>query len=280
MEIDSLPTEIDEINRKIMQLEIEKQVVSKEKDASSKERLEKIKVLNSDMRPVAYLYNLMLWAEIQGDRLLNVLLDAGGRNIFAAIFAAFLAAAAMLWGKRPAIYCSVFTTGYSSMAFSLIILLAYQAAYGYMYEMIGLLTAVFMLGAAIGSHMRKARGNPLKLMRSVEGAAMLLLIVSLLIMKQESAFYLLNFFSGLFTGMQFAAANLSLAQSGNCEKAGLGSAVAGGLYAAELAGSFAGTLLTSIILVPLLGIQNMILSLLSLRIVSLALLLSIRHEKN
>ncbi|KUJ96273.1 MAG: ATP-dependent chaperone ClpB [Desulfonauticus sp. 38_4375] len=41
-EIDSLPTELDEINRKIMQLEIEQEALKKEKDTASKERLEKI----------------------------------------------------------------------------------------------------------------------------------------------------------------------------------------------------------------------------------------------
>lgn len=42
IEIDSLPTEIDEIQRKIMQMEIERQVLSKEKDKASLERLEKL----------------------------------------------------------------------------------------------------------------------------------------------------------------------------------------------------------------------------------------------
>jgi ATP-dependent Clp protease ATP-binding subunit ClpB len=42
IEIDSLPTEIDEVERRIRQLEIEKQVLSKEKDPASLERLEKI----------------------------------------------------------------------------------------------------------------------------------------------------------------------------------------------------------------------------------------------
>jgi len=42
MEIDSRPTEIDEIERKIMQLEIERQALKKEKDETSKERLEKV----------------------------------------------------------------------------------------------------------------------------------------------------------------------------------------------------------------------------------------------
>ena len=39
MEIDSLPAELDEISRKILQLEIEKQALTKEEDAGSKNRL-------------------------------------------------------------------------------------------------------------------------------------------------------------------------------------------------------------------------------------------------
>jgi len=42
MEIDSLPTELDEITRKITQLEIERQALKKEKDLLSKSRLEKL----------------------------------------------------------------------------------------------------------------------------------------------------------------------------------------------------------------------------------------------
>ncbi len=42
IEIDSMPTEIDEIERKIMQLQIERQALSKEKDKASIERREKI----------------------------------------------------------------------------------------------------------------------------------------------------------------------------------------------------------------------------------------------
>ncbi len=38
-EIDSMPSELDEVTRKLMQLEIEKQALKKEKDKASKERL-------------------------------------------------------------------------------------------------------------------------------------------------------------------------------------------------------------------------------------------------
>jgi ATP-dependent Clp protease ATP-binding subunit ClpB len=43
MEIDSMPVELDEIERKIRQYEIEKQAVMKEKDKASKDRLERLK---------------------------------------------------------------------------------------------------------------------------------------------------------------------------------------------------------------------------------------------
>ncbi len=42
MEIDSMPTELDEVERKIRQLEIEREAVKKEQDAASMERLKKI----------------------------------------------------------------------------------------------------------------------------------------------------------------------------------------------------------------------------------------------
>jgi ATP-dependent Clp protease ATP-binding subunit ClpB len=42
IEIDSLPTEIDEVERRIMQLTIEKRALAKEKDKASKERLAKV----------------------------------------------------------------------------------------------------------------------------------------------------------------------------------------------------------------------------------------------
>jgi len=43
IEIDSMPTEIDEIERRIIQLQIEEQALNKESDQTSKERLEKVR---------------------------------------------------------------------------------------------------------------------------------------------------------------------------------------------------------------------------------------------
>ena len=49
-EIDSLPTELDEINRKVMQLEIEREALRKEEDEASRERLEKLENELSELR--------------------------------------------------------------------------------------------------------------------------------------------------------------------------------------------------------------------------------------
>src|SRR5687767_5927643 len=50
MEIDSMPAELDEINRRVMQLEIEREALRKEKDKASKERLEKLDKELADLK--------------------------------------------------------------------------------------------------------------------------------------------------------------------------------------------------------------------------------------
>ena len=50
MEIDSKPAELDEVDRRIMQLEIEREALRKEKDKASKERLKKLEKELADLR--------------------------------------------------------------------------------------------------------------------------------------------------------------------------------------------------------------------------------------
>ncbi len=53
MEIDSQPEELDEIERRVMQLEIEREALKKEKDEASRERLQKIEKELADIREKA-----------------------------------------------------------------------------------------------------------------------------------------------------------------------------------------------------------------------------------
>ena len=50
MEIDSMPVELDEVQRRIMQLEIEREALRKEKDKASKERLAKLEKELADLK--------------------------------------------------------------------------------------------------------------------------------------------------------------------------------------------------------------------------------------
>ena len=49
-EIDSLPADLDEVNRKVMQLEIEREALRRETDAASRDRLEKLENELADLR--------------------------------------------------------------------------------------------------------------------------------------------------------------------------------------------------------------------------------------
>ena len=74
-EIDSLPTELDEANRKVMQLEIEREALRKETDEASRERLEK---LENELRNLQ-----MTQAELKGQwenekGVINVVRDLKG----------------------------------------------------------------------------------------------------------------------------------------------------------------------------------------------------------
>lgn len=235
-------------------------------------RLEKVETVNSDLRPIAYLYNLMVWSEVHGGRALNYLLELKGWQAVVSIMAVFLIAAFILWSKRQAVYFSMFTTGYSTMSFSMIIILTYQASYGYIYEMIGLLTAVFMAGMAFGAYIIKDIRRPLTRLRFFEVVTVLLFISFPLFFRHEYFFYALSFFCGTIGGVQFATANL-------CAKEHETIRAAGKLYAVDLAGSFSGALLTTILLIPLLGVYNTILSLVSIKILSFIMLCSVRDEK-
>jgi ATP-dependent Clp protease ATP-binding subunit ClpB len=50
MEIDSMPAELDEVQRRIMQLEIEREALRKETDAASKDRLQKLEKQLADLK--------------------------------------------------------------------------------------------------------------------------------------------------------------------------------------------------------------------------------------
>jgi spermidine synthase len=209
-----------------------------------RKRLDAVDALNTDLRPSAYLYNLMLWAEVHGG-VLNSVLSLGGITIALISICAFgLAALSVLRKKSRTLYYSMFTSGYAGMALVLAIVLGYQAAYGYVYEMMGLLGAVFMVGVAVGSY--AMQGGEKKRLVGLEAVTAAFALAVPLLFQAEPLFYILSFLAGAITGYQFALVNRLMERT----------EAAGRLYAFDLAGSFLGAVLSAIILIPMLGIQG------------------------
>jgi hypothetical protein len=142
--------------------------------------LGEIEFLNRDLQPSAYLYNLMLWAEVHGGRVIHHLIGVKRLHVFL-ISCVLLSFTLILVfrKKKPVIYFSVFSTGFSGMSFMLGGILAYQALHGYVYEMIGILSATFMIGLWAGTIVTKRVRTAVKILFYLELTTIVLAIAAL-----------------------------------------------------------------------------------------------------
>jgi hypothetical protein len=83
------------------------------------------------------------------------------------------AAAAAFFSRssRRAVPLTVFLAGSSSMAFSIVVLLAYQSMFGYLYVSLGFLTALFMAGIAVGGYVLRNAGPSLPRLTALQAGA-------------------------------------------------------------------------------------------------------------
>ncbi|MDP2167302.1 MAG: hypothetical protein Q8J64_03095 [Thermodesulfovibrionales bacterium] len=230
--------------------------------------------INTDMRPSAYLYNLMLWAEAHGGRFLEPALSLSRKGIML-IFAGGLALAglAVFRRKKRTLYYSAFGTGYAAMAASMAIILSFQAKEGYVYEAIGLITASFMAGIALGAPLpsRLKMKNPLAGLIFFEVISALFCFSLPFLFASETLYYILSAGAGALTGCVFGTLTLSM----EIEPREAG----GRLYAVDLIGSFSGSLLAAIIFIPLIGIRGAVMTAALVKTVS-AVLAAFIYEKD
>jgi len=138
----------------------------------------------------------------------------------------------------------------SSAEFALIVL--FQIFFGYIYQTIGLLFAVFMLGLAVGVAINNS-GQFVSSKRISWGLCFLVALIPVLfILKPGEVFIKPIIYIGLFliaiaTGLIFRLASL---QERNIQK------IASIIYSADLWGAGIGLFLISVFLIPRLGILN------------------------
>lgn len=249
------------------------------------------KELNTDNQPVTYFFNLIIWNQLTS-QVQQGKMRGKAERMFITIRAMkfwwlllpliFLAGARLIYilFKRDIhpstfsfnILYAIATTGFMAMAVEIILIFAFQNIYGYIYQKIGLIVAVFMFGLAIGSWLmnRSLKGSHLSLNKRrswelwlmiFEGAILIfcLLLPKIIrlfsaagykLLSSEYIFMLLLFIAGIFTGLEFPlAAELYLLKK--VRKVGKASGLVDG---ADHLGAFLGAILTGIIFAPLLGL--------------------------
>ena len=253
--------------------------------------------LNQDFKPIGYLYHTLLWMSLfhSGKGLLpyidNINIHLFIFIMIGLILLTFLFQRMKKSNFRAPVALSIATTGMSEIAFQIIVILAFQFLYGYMYYKIGVILTSFMIGLVLGSlainrmleKLKNERALYLKTQLAICIYPLILPIIFTYISKTslsrpelgqalQTSFAFLPIVAGFIGGFQFPLANkICLKDSSEVGK------TTGFLYGIDLFGSSVGGLLIGLFLVPMFGIIQTCLLLSILNILVLILLFSSRR---
>ena len=208
--------------------------------------LSKNSKLNEDFSPVSYFRQLLLWLSYFE---LNYWITAG----------IFILLLVIIFFQLDPVTVGMFTGGFAASSIEVILLIAFQILYGYVYQMLGLIIMIFMAGLSFGSYhrdklIRKANMKVYSLVQFGIALYVLILPFFLLFLKNSSfnqsilhiVFFFPTFIIALLIGMEFSIA--SFIQKGTVTY------IASQLYGIDLIGSAIGALIVTTFLIPLLGL--------------------------
>jgi spermidine synthase len=230
--------------------------------------------INQDLHPLGLLYGLSYWNALFSPVLARVFAFTGRLKLWTLSLpvigcALLFLAVVKLTGKRKATVVPIViaTTGFTGMTADLIIVFAFQTLYGYVYYWIGMVITAFMAGLSLGgllmtrrlARLERESSALLKLDLAIVFYWALLPIAlntlysqiahSLVFSSVQWILLFLNALAGFLVGSQFPLAN-RVWLKGRGDPRG----TAGVLYACDLAGAFLGSMLVSVVLIPVLGI--------------------------
>jgi spermidine synthase len=214
--------------------------------------------LNRDFAPIAYYFDTALWSaqfDRGSRRWFSALARLGWGRLAAGLALASLALAVSLGSLRrretrvraAAAYCTG-AMGLTMIGLELLLLLAFQAVYGYVYQQLAALIAAFMAGMALGSWWALRRRSGIWSLARLQalGACAPLVFYPALATAPSAAFPLLALFCGALGGYQFVAASRAYFAHG-------GAASPGAIYGIDLAGACVGAVALSAWLIPVFG---------------------------
>ncbi len=207
---------------------------------------------NTLFHPISYFFSLLSWLRIYGNGIYLVIL------IIVPIILYYLL-------RLREVSFPVFCAGFSSMTLQLVLIFSFQIIYGYVFMMIGVITAIFMAGCAIGAYIsakiiKKALKKHIKLI--LTGFIIYSLVLPSIIkslygmsvhgMRDISAwliFPLLVIIVGILTGSLFPVAARLIFRRSIAKTAGK-------IYNADLMGSALGAIVSSAVIIPLFGVSS------------------------
>jgi spermidine synthase len=230
---------------------------------------------NRDLKPLSYLYSLLLWQKRTGSA--ESLLFMRGVSVkelslfAAALFGLFCVFVWRFGSSRLASGAGVATVGFSSLSFQMLVLLAFQSICGNLYEACALFLSLFMLGLLAGSLSGRrwlavdSRRALLLYLLLLCGALYLFLVPGFLsfaghlyhssaLVTTYLLFPLSSAVCGFITGVVFPAANsLYLRGIPDNSKRGRSAPM---IYALDLFGAGLGAFFTTFYFVPVIGVAG------------------------
>jgi spermidine synthase len=231
--------------------------------------------VNRDFSPIAYYFNVVLWSAqfkpsyagwLRAAGHVNFTIILGVTLVVLFTITSLLAFVPCARRVRAAAGCCMAATGFTLMALEIILLLAFQSIYGYVYHQLAILIALSMAGIAIGSwlgmrRIRRVNSPPCRAVATTQlllvlSAPMLMLLVSLFArlsgmttswLAAQCVFPALAALCGMLGGYQFPLATEIYLQNVS------GRHSLGMLYAIDLLGGCLGALVLSGYLIPVFG---------------------------
>lgn len=235
----------------------------------SRYEAQKNPMLNTDLRPVSYFYALELWLRQSGGPAYRLFLSLekigfigwAGIIIALGLWAGFLTRHHLSPARLDdfnQLY-AIASAGFSSLSFSLLLMFALQNYYGFLYQMVGMLLAVFMLGSALGGAlcrllMEKKTPGLKVIQLQAAWAVFSFCLPWILPLSRNFAtpwlILLLGGLNGILGGLTMPLAAKQLMKNRTSEKA------AGSANAADHWGGALGALFFGILFIPWLGIAK------------------------
>jgi spermidine synthase len=228
--------------------------------------------INTDLMPATYYFSLIIWeicAGSIGSMILKFIRDFPFWLYPFSVIIFFLFRLILI--QRSAtrtrsiiqgnVLCSIFTTGFSGMAWEMLLVLGFQNQFGSLYSEIGLLVALFMAGiAAGGAVMYLFSGKFYNREMFIAEGLMVLFSFSLLPAYEyfeipRVCYYLLLFISGFLVGFEFPAAAKVYSDKSNINKNDKIALAAGAVDSSDHAGALWGSIVSGIIFIPLGGFK-------------------------